>query len=350
MALIPIAGPFFTKVDTVFGGFFLNGASNVASAVTPIFKIMVSLYVVLWGLAMWRGLIQEPMSDGVTRVVKIVLIGSFALNMAVYGAQIATTIYKTPERLALVVMPTATTSGAANSLDNALSKGNDLATRFIQATSLTAPFASIVLGIEALLIWIFTGILVAYGAALVLLAKIGLAIVLALGPIFIGLLLFEATRTFFQGWLAQALNFLFTYVLVALAIALALTFLDSMLTQALVDIPAGSRAPDFAALLPVLIVGVGTFLVLKQVPGIASGLAGGMQLSTLGAVGWAMRSSGRALTSPARGFERYQRYKDRQLMRQHYRAQIDAAKGKSDDVSDQTLTDPMRGQNAVVRK
>lgn len=355
MALTPILQPFFTKVDAVFGGFFLGGAANVATAITPIFKILVTLFVVLWGLAVWRGLIQEPLSDGVTRIVKIVLIGVFALNAAVYGPQIANTIYKTPEELAGVIMPAAggaSSSGPATSLDNALDKGNELAKRFIAATSITSPFASIVLGLEAILIWIFTAVLVGYAAALVLLAKIGLAIILSIGPIFIALLLFDASKTFFQGWLAQALNFLFTYVLVVVALALALTFLDANLTQAITDIPLGT-VPDFSVLLSALIVGSATFIVLKQVPGIASGLAGGVQLSTLGAVGWAMRSGGRALGAPARAWGAFQRHRDRNLMRQYYRSQIAATPAPTPTPAGQNdgwIKARLRGQNSVTRK
>lgn len=351
MALPPIIAPFFTSVESTFTGFYLTGASSVAAAINPVFKTLVSLYVVLWGLAMWRGLIQEPMSDGITRIIKIVLIGSFALNVAVYSPRIADTLFKTPEQLSGVVWPTAggpVASGTGAVLDAALDKAVSIAGSFTSAMSWSAPFSAIILAIYSFVVLLLAAVLIGYAAALIMLAKIGLSIVLAVGPIFIALLLFEATRGFFQGWLGQALNFLFTYVLAALVVALALTFFDSAASNALAYMTASG--PDLVAALPAFLVGIATILVLKQVPGIASGLAGGVQLSTLGAVGWAMRSTGRALTSPARGFERYQRYKDRQLMRQHYRAQIDAAKGKSDDVSDQTLTDRLRGQNAVVRK
>ena len=46
---------------------------------------MVTIYILLWGLAFWRGLINEPLSDGVARLLRVVLIGTVALSAGIYG-------------------------------------------------------------------------------------------------------------------------------------------------------------------------------------------------------------------------------------------------------------------------
>jgi type IV secretion system protein VirB6 len=52
--------------------------------------------------------------------------------------------------------------------------------------------------------------------------KIALAIIIALGPIFIALSLFEPTRRFFHGWLGQAFNYI-----VLMGVIIAITTLIS---------------------------------------------------------------------------------------------------------------------------
>ena len=68
MALPPIIDPFLLQVDTAVTGFYLAAAGRVAMAIVNPFKTMITIYILLWGLAFWRGLINEPLSDGIGRV------------------------------------------------------------------------------------------------------------------------------------------------------------------------------------------------------------------------------------------------------------------------------------------
>src|SRR6478609_7437411 len=61
------------------------------------------------------------------------------------------------------------------------------------------------------------------GTGKILYAKIGLAIVIALGPVFIALMLFEATRPFGADWTRQVANFVVLQVLVVALVGLMLT-------------------------------------------------------------------------------------------------------------------------------
>src|SRR3546814_5512588 len=71
------------------------------------------------------------------------------------------------------------------------------------------------LGLKAL-----AGLSAAIGFAITIFAKVALAIIIALGPIFIALALFEPTRRFFHGWLGQTINYI-----VLLAVIIAVTTL-----------------------------------------------------------------------------------------------------------------------------
>src|SRR3546814_1343953 len=75
------------------------------------------------------------------------------------------------------------------------------------------------LGLKAL-----AGLSAAVGFAITIFAKVALAIIIALGPIFIALALFEPTRRFFHGWLGQVFNYI---VLLAVIIDRKSTRLNS---------------------------------------------------------------------------------------------------------------------------
>lgn len=284
---------FFASVDSVFVSFFSSGASRVATSVRPVFNVLVTLYVVLWGVSIWRGLIEEPMSDGITRILKIVLIGTFALNSGVYAPQIAQAIFQMPDELAGVLI-----SGA----------------------STASPILSLGMLLQAIGVWVFTVILVGYAAALILLSKIGLSIVLALGPLFIALLLFEPTRQLFSGWLAQAINGVLTYVVAVAIVALGLQFFQSAATASLNAMDTAT--PQFTALFPLLIVGGAVFLTLMQSGAIASALAGGIQIGTLGGVGWALNRAGSLLKSPLSAYRGVRAMNDRRLNRDYLRTRL----------------------------
>lgn len=279
MALPPIIDPFLTQVDAVVTGFYLAAASRVAAAAATPFRILVTVFIILWGLALWRGLINEPLSDGIARVFRIVLIGTIALGAGVYGPRIASFLYNTPGQLATTV------SGGGVSpqtiMDASLSRGDDIASAFMSLVSLSSPGASFAAILAALVVWIFTAVVVLFGAALIVLSKVILGLVIALGPLFIALLLFDSTKRFFESWLGQALNYLFIFVLVVLSVDIMFALWKPQLDYALANNAAG-----FSSLIPMIIVGGAAFIILLQVPALASGLAGGVQLGTLGAIGW----------------------------------------------------------------
>lgn len=280
MALPPIIAPFLTQVDTAVTGFFLAAASRVAAAATTPFRILVTVFIILWGLALWRGLINEPLGDGIARVFRIVLVGTIALGAGVYGPRIATALYNTPGQLATVLTGGATTPQTV--MDQALSRGDEIASAFMSLVSLSSIGASFAAILSALVVWLFTAFVVLYGAALIVLSKVILGLVIAFGPIFIALLLFDSTKRFFENWLGQAINYLFVFSLVAATVNIMFAMWRPQLDYALVNNEAG-----FSALIPMIIVGGAAFIILLQVPALASGLAGGVQLGTLGAIGWA---------------------------------------------------------------
>jgi type IV secretion system protein VirB6 len=131
----------------------------------------------------------------------------------------------------------------------------------------------------------------------VIVAKVSLALIIALGPAFIACSLFDASRRFFFGWLSQAVNYL---VLMALIIAVFQMILG-LVTQQWSQIDGQDAMAGGLIFIALCILGAIFFL---QTPSIAAGIAGGASagISDFGnAIGAAFRGPGGVATSVAGG-------------------------------------------------
>ena len=288
---MPAAFHFFEDTFTNLNGslttYVNDVAGNIIGAITPVTTSLLLIYVCLWGWSTIRGMINEPITDGVSRIVRLAVIIAIALNLGRYNGYVSDWLWNTPDAIASYIA-----SGYSDSntnvqfLDGLLSKIYDMGDAYWQkgmaAGAVIPDFGMITV---AILIWIAGVVSTAYGAFLLCLSKMGLAIILAVGPIFILLTIFEGTKRFFDVWLGQALNFVFTVMLTAAGIKLIMTIIEKYLGVANT---AGALAdPSVVQALPVIVLCVIGALVLMQVPSMASALGGGVALSTMGAVGWA---------------------------------------------------------------
>ncbi|HEY0747057.1 MAG TPA: type IV secretion system protein, partial [Steroidobacteraceae bacterium] len=130
-------------------------------------------------------------------------------------------------------------------------------------------------------VWGLIGALCVYAMFLIALSSIALAVLLALGPLFIALLLFDATRRYFVAWIAQLANYGLITILTVMVAALLLRIVQSYAAQT----AARGAAILTVDALNMMLIALLVFLVLRQVMPIASGLAGGASLNSFGTLG-----------------------------------------------------------------
>lgn len=276
----------FRNLNNALTTYVGDVASNIIGSITGVAYSMLMIYMMLWGWSTLRGMITEPITDGATRMIRISVIVAIALNLGRYNTYLSNFLWQTPDALAAIVA-----SGYSDStsnvqyLDGLMSKLYDLGDAFWQkanaAGGIFPDFGLLLVGIG---IWIGGVAATAYGAFLLALSKMALAILLGIGPIFVLLLIFDGTKRFFEAWIGQALNYVFLVVLTASAIKLILTILDTYLNVAG---PGMQADPTIDGALPALVLCVIAALVMMQLPSVASALGGGVAIGTLGAVGWA---------------------------------------------------------------
>jgi hypothetical protein len=109
------------------------------------------------------------------------------------------------------------------------------------------------------------------GGAFILMAKATLAILAALGPLFIAALLFERTKHFFQNWLSMVA----TYGLVVVIIAAVFTFLLAIFGNYMSGVSFDGVLNVAYAVGGSAILALVSILILLEVKTVAVGLGGG---------------------------------------------------------------------------
>jgi type IV secretion system protein VirB6 len=262
-----------------------TNTAKVAAALEPAIVTLATVYVMAWGYLQLTGRIEEPLIQGLRRLVTLVVVLAVALHLWLYNSLIVDTFYSAPAQLAAAIVgagdPVAT-------LDTIWERGGAVAGYLWNNGGVfSGDFGYYVAGA---LVWVFMGLLCVYTMFLIALSGIALAVLLALGPLFLGLLLFDATRRFFEAWCAQLANYALITILTVMVAALLLHIVESYAEQ------TAARGAGLATVdvLNMVLVAVLVFLLMRQVMPIAAALAGGVALASFGAVSrfvsWGMRT------------------------------------------------------------
>ncbi len=287
---------FWTWLQQQLSTYVGDNTQRVAQAVEPAAVTLVTLYVMIWGYLSLTGRHQEPIWEGVKRILMIIVIMGLGLNLWTYNTLIVDTVYNGPSQLAARVVG----AGApVQTIGTIWESGGNVAQIFwLRGGILNGDFGNY---IAAAAIYFFVGAICAYAMFLIALSRIGLSLVLVLGPIFIVLLLFDSTKRFFEAWVAMLANYALITVLTVLAAALLLGIVE---TYAIQTRQVGKDLSTTDSL-HVILASVIVCLVLLQIPSIASGLASGIALSTAGAFGamlqWGLRVGARTSNEVLRG-------------------------------------------------
>jgi len=292
-----IFAQFFTWLNVSLLAFVFSQIAAVAAALTPAVVTLATIYVMFWGYLQLTGKIQEPLLEGTKRIFIIAGILFFTLQLAANVGPITSVFFNSPQALAGVITGAPQPVAAVDAL---WLDGNDVAERLFAQGSVWSG-AGWGLFIAGALVYLLVGLTCVYTAFLMAMSLVAIAVILALGPLFIAMLFFDATKRFFEAWIAQLANYGLIIILVALVAALLLTFFQAAATTAV----AMGTGITVAAAIRLCIVSVLVFLVMSQVPSIAAGLASGIALSTFGAVGrtlsWGMGGAGRTGYQMMRG-------------------------------------------------
>src|ERR1700722_7895730 len=262
---------FWSWLSGQLAGYIGDNTALVASALEPAVVTLAVLYVMGWGYLHLIGRIDEPFATGLKRIVLLTVILAVALRLWLYNAVIVDTFYTAPAQLAAAVIGG---SDPVGTIDAIWDRGGAVASQMWTKGGVTG-WGYYLMGA---VVWLLVGLLCVYAMFLIALSSIASSLLLAIGPLFVVMLLFDRTRRLFDAWVAQLANYALITILTVMSAALLLRVVASYAAQ---------TAARGAALLTVdaldmVLVAMLVFLLLRQVMPIASGLAGGLSLSSFG--------------------------------------------------------------------
>lgn len=280
---------FFSWLDGQLLTIISDKVHLVASLVEPAVVTTGAIYVLVWGWMSITGAINENVVEGIKRVLFMIVIFGAGLQLWSYNEVFVDTFYSAPDQLAAGIVGAPTT---VQVIDKLWIDGNLVAEQLLRKGSvLSGDFAYYLAGFG---VYLIVGATVVYTAFLLALSKVAVALILALGPVFIGLLFFKATRRFFESWIAQLANYALITILALFAAAFMLNVVSAYGKNA-VAVGSGvtiAESVRFCAASALVL------LVLRQVPAIAAGLASGVALSSFNAVSslvsWGLGTTKRA--------------------------------------------------------
>ncbi|KSV89473.1 type IV secretion system protein [Sinorhizobium sp. GL28] len=299
---------FKTPLET----FISTGTSNISDWVSGPLTAAVTLYIVLYGYLVLRGSVQEPILDFAFRAIKLAIIVMLVKNASEYQTYIASLFFDVLPREISQALNSGTAPNAST-FDSLLDKGQASATDIWSRASWPV---DIVTGAGGMMVIGASFIVAAIGYIVSLYARLALAIVLAIGPIFVALAMFQATRRFTEAWIAQLANFVILQVLVVAVGSLLITCVDTTFTA------IGGYSDVLMRPIALCAICLAALYVFYQLPGIASALAAGGASLTYGygaareahestlaraasrsirAAGRGVRAAGRTFTSKGSG-------------------------------------------------
>ncbi len=272
----------FQRIDSVTGTFVTDISSKAIVAVTPVVTLGLTLTFIAYGFLVMRGAVEMPVMEFIGRALKTAIVVSIAAVGGLYQTEIAGLINTVTDDLARALVPDPAASGNAGTvIDTAAGNGF---TKAGEAWDKGGFFVEdgVAYYFLAGVIFVTTGVLAAVGGAFIILAKIALAVLAGLGPLFIVAILFQPTVRFFELWLGQVVNYGLLVVLFAIAFGLIMSIYGSYIDDLRFD---GSQNIWWACG-GALILSIASMVIVMQIPMIAGGLAGGVALGYY----WELRS------------------------------------------------------------
>jgi type IV secretion system protein VirB6 len=255
--------PAYTFIDGKLDTFLNADASNVIAAVAGPMRAALILYVLLYGFAILRGAISEPIVDFAIRSLKLAFIYMLATTVA-YSSWVTTPLFHTMPDALTQALGGSTATDPGTAFDQFFARACYLGEKISQSASLANPAPYLVAGA----VYVIGALAAALGLGIVIVAKVTLALLVALGPIFIACSLFDASRRFFFGWLGQAVNYLVLMALIIAVIQMILSLVGDQWGQ------INGQDPTAGGLIFIALCILGAIFFL-QTPAIAAGIAGG---------------------------------------------------------------------------
>lgn len=259
------------QVDQVTLGYTAKAYQAVVSAHMSELRLMLVVYVAMFGIGVLQGMIPLTLQQVCKHILKALIIFQLATNWGTFTTFFYNVFTSGPDKLTAALLGG---NAPTTQLEDVYTVGIEAAQNIFRKAG-TFDVAQILL---AGLVILGTILMVGVALFLLVFAKMGLAVLLSIAPIFLAFALWKGTQGLFQGWI----NYLVHYAMIPV-ITYAVLGLALQLVQAPVnEMRAAGENLTMATTTPYLLMGAITTLLCSQILKIAASLGGGITLSAMG--------------------------------------------------------------------
>lgn len=262
--------------------------SSITESILPVVAIGLSISLLWYAWLIMTGAIQTPVMEATAKLFRTTIIVTIAGTGGLYQQQIAETMLELPT--AVVKVFTGQVKTPAQFMDDTANKGAEIGTKLQERApeGISNIGKSFVFVLISLIITVLSAILSALGMLVLISVKIGMGLVVVLGPFCILALLFEPTKVFFTAWLQQGAY----YAIYAGLFTAVFTFIMGMfgmLQRGLLDLTKADQMNVFSMLTAIVFFMMCSKFILEQVSAVAGkvtgGRGGGLSVPILGKIG-----------------------------------------------------------------
>jgi type IV secretion system protein VirB6 len=273
------------NVDSIILAFVQGSFGGLTTVVQTFWNLMFTVFIAFYGYKIFISG-RFSTSDLIMHCIKIILVLVLATQWGAFFTLIYRMVTDLPSDISGQIMQAASVSLGAQSQAATAASANTLLGQFYDRA--LAVCAKLLDGagwsqpgpyLYVAIIWITAAAFTCYATMLIILSKLAVAVIMAVGPVFILLLIFHDTKKLFEGWLRTLLNYamipIFVYALLALLLAIVLP------TLVYLENHTGIYDQIFTALGPFVAATFIATLLLQQAIGISANITGGIALSTM---------------------------------------------------------------------
>lgn len=265
-----------TQTENVLSNAVNGPIQALFEALMPVIVIGLTLQFVIYAFVLMNGQGGMTITEFFHKAILVAIVSMIFGTGGLYQSNIATTMIGLPDNVTQLALGTGDVATEVDRLQNETGKAsNAMMGKSADSWYNVLPSTrEVLVGILATLVRVNAAVVGSIIMVIVVVCKVGMALVVATGPIFIAATLFEPTKPLFKSWVSQALNFIFLALLAGIIFGLILQ-INIQLIRMIADHINGGAKDILGLFAAQLLVGVASLVIMIMLPGLASGLSSG---------------------------------------------------------------------------
>lgn len=281
-------GDTFQFIDSFITQGIGQYVTTISSSVGLVMASGTVFYAVIMGYRVLLGQSSDLFKDFISTLVTLAIVSSIALNTSFYMNHIVPFVLHVGDEIGSKLINNGDSS--KNALDIFLTQIYFTIKSIWEQASFGTDI--IVSSLNILIILVGTIPFITTAFAILLTAKMMVALLLTVGTIFICFAFFKELR----GWFTQWLNMCWNYILIAMLFPIALAFEQKAIEMFILK--NGAIAPDLTTALKISVLLLAFMIISTQIPVLASSLSGGVGINGMSGSFSSVVGGMKALSSP----------------------------------------------------